>query len=80
MVLRVDVSWAPPNRDEVRAGSERYEQPMDSDRKTKLQRRKARKGGGTVLCTDRFRARDLAKRGESQGGCEHTRRSYGPSQ
>ena len=49
-------------------GNERYEQPMDSDRNAKLQRRKAREGVGTVLCTDRFRVRDLAKRGESQGG------------
>ena len=49
-------------------GSELLEQPDDSDRNVKLQRRKARMGGGTVLCTDHFRARDLTKRGETQEG------------
>ena len=42
MALRVDARRDPPDQGEARAGSERDEQPADSDRKAKSQRRKAR--------------------------------------
>jgi hypothetical protein len=49
------------------AGCELREQPFDSYRTAKLQHRKS-EAFGVVFYTPRFRARDLAKRDEAQGG------------
>jgi hypothetical protein len=64
MALRGDTEGDPAQR-----GGSASEQPFDSDRKAKSQRRHAQSAiGGQCKCTDPCRARGLAKRGESQGG------------
>jgi hypothetical protein len=65
-VLRADARRDPPMRRSP-AGGEPREQPFDSYRTAKLQRRKS-EAFGVVFYTPRFRARDLAKRDEAQGG------------